>query len=219
VIHKPTLGPYTPDNPKRCQRCGKTLPTGAVLTERCAGLDRTLYALPDWCDHTVLANMQAIRQAGGVARYHTEPLIPPQTNAQHSWNVAMLARALWSDDTTLTLAALLHDTGEVRGDLPAPSKWISPAMKAASNDVEHDARVALGTQLTLTDEQQYRLKLVDYLEACWYCTELRLAGNQFATVIFRRLETPLLKSLNDGRAPEQAINWYCALARIHRGEP
>jgi 5'-deoxynucleotidase YfbR-like HD superfamily hydrolase len=178
-------------------------------------LDRTLYALPDWCDHEALGQMQAIRQAGGVMRYHTEPFIPPQSNAQHSWNVAMLARQLWPNEPHLLLAALLHDTGEVRGDLPAPSKWRNAMLKEASNIIEHEARQEIGTQLFLTADEQFKLKFVDYLEACWYCTELRLAGNQHATVIFNRLLEAINTVKEDKRIPELGRQWLFALRYIH----
>jgi 5'-deoxynucleotidase YfbR-like HD superfamily hydrolase len=180
-------------------------------------IDRTLYALPPWADD-VLAPVQALRQVGGVARYHTEPFIPPQSVAEHSWHVAMLTRALWPDESNLILAALLHDTGEVRGDLPAPSKWVSPVLKEASNIVERDARRQLGTQLSLTEEESFKLKFVDYLEACWYCSELRLAGNQFATVIFDRLAPFVegqLMTQCPGWIPIVASGWWQALKYVH----
>jgi 5'-deoxynucleotidase YfbR-like HD superfamily hydrolase len=179
-------------------------------------IDPTLYALPPWADG-VLAPAQALRQVGGVKRYHTEPFIPPQSVAEHSWHVAMLARLLWPEEPQLVLAALLHDTGELAGDLPAPAKWRSPALKAASNDEERAVREAIGTQLSLTPEESFKLKFVDYLEACWYCTELRIAGNHFATVIFNRLSPFVAKQLFEKPEliPSIGYEWFNVLQNIH----
>ena len=48
------------------------------------------------------AKLQKIRNGGNVKRYHTIPIIREQSNAAHSWGVAVLFDQLWGKQATAT---------------------------------------------------------------------------------------------------------------------
>lgn len=131
------------------------------------------------------ATLLMIRQAGGVRRYHTEPMLPPQRVDSHSWQGAQICLVLWPDRVNVAMAMLNHDTGELAsGDLPAPAKWYNPKLKVEAEHVEVMARVAMGTHYELDADDELRLKFADSVELMWYCGDQYRSGNQFAKEIY-----------------------------------
>lgn len=68
-----------------------------------------------------------ILRASGVTRWHIVRMVRPQSLAEHTFDVVMIARAIAAiagvDDYEITKAALLHDLDEiVTGDIPTPTK-------------------------------------------------------------------------------------------------
>jgi len=68
-----------------------------------------------------------ILRASGVTRWHIVRMVRPQSLAEHTFDVTMIARAIAKiaghDDYEITKAALLHDLDEiVTGDFPTPTK-------------------------------------------------------------------------------------------------
>jgi len=68
-----------------------------------------------------------ILRASGVMRWHIVRTIRPQSLAEHTFDVVMIARAIAKiagvNDYEITKAALLHDLDEiVTGDIPTPTK-------------------------------------------------------------------------------------------------
>lgn len=76
-------------------------------------------------------------RAGHIKRWHIISTQQPQTLAEHNYNVATIALALYNEivggDLTdnpreialLLAAALFHDATETRmGDIPTPGKWL-----------------------------------------------------------------------------------------------
>jgi len=68
-----------------------------------------------------------ILRASGVTRWHIVRTVRPQSLAEHTFDVVMIARAIAKiaghNDYEITKAALLHDLDEiVTGDIPTPTK-------------------------------------------------------------------------------------------------
>jgi len=68
-----------------------------------------------------------ILRASGVKRWHIVRTVQPQSLAEHTFDVVMIARAIAKvaamDDYEITKEALLHDLDEVvTGDIPTPTK-------------------------------------------------------------------------------------------------
>ena len=149
--------------------------------------------LPGYHHDVIFVELANLRQAAGVVRYHTEPMMPKQTIAHHSYNMAMMALRLWPEDHRLVEACLKHDTGEVRtGDIPAPAKWQWPQLKMALADAEFDAEKSLGTYMTLTKLQSTRLRFLDIFELAWFCAEQYAMGNTYAREIYKRILPAIL---------------------------
>ncbi len=90
----------------------------------------------------------------GVARWHMVEMSRPQSVAEHSFNVAMIAGEFASHFRTVeevaavTMMALLHDVDEVHtGDAPSPTKK-EPVLKETF--------------------QGRAVQIADKLEAYWY---------------------------------------------------
>lgn len=68
-----------------------------------------------------------ILRASGVTRWHIVRTVRPQSLAEHTFDVVMIARAIAKiagyNDSEIIKAALLHDLDEiVTGDIPTPTK-------------------------------------------------------------------------------------------------
>lgn len=89
-------------------------------------------------------NIQDILRASSVTRWHIVATSREQNLAEHSFNVAMISRAICKelgiDDTTATKLALEHDLDEIiYGDIPSHTKkklGINPPYKAPQRDID-----------------------------------------------------------------------------------
>jgi len=103
-----------------------------------------------------LETLSKVMDSGDIKRYHTLPTVGEQTNATHSWGVAVIATYLHPDlNARVLLKALMHDVGEIEtGDIPAPVKWENPELKKQLSVLE--ARVAknLEIEYNLTEYEQ-----------------------------------------------------------------
>lgn len=81
-----------------------------------------------------------ILRASGVTRWHIVRTVRPQSLAEHTFDVTMIARAIAKiagvDDYEIIKAALLHDLDEiVAGDIPTPTKERARANGWELNDL------------------------------------------------------------------------------------
>lgn len=145
-----------------------------------------------------LGELLELHRAGGVQRYHTEPVVigDRQTNASHQWGVAALILALHPDPSLqLVRSALSHDLGErVIGDVPHPGKRAFPALREMLDRCEEEAmaarpmyRLVSGHVGDLTSDEYTWLRGCDYLEACLYMFEQRVGGNRYFDESFYKL--------------------------------
>lgn len=136
-------------------------------------------------------NIDLLRQAGGVTRYHTERNLRLQSVAEHSWNVALLVLKFNPDARKeLVVEALLHDTPEVfTGDVPAPAKWASTKLNAALRPLEIEARKQQGTwpPARLTKDERTLLKFCDGAELLLWCLEEARMGNRYTYPITKKV--------------------------------
>lgn len=122
-------------------------------------------------------------RAQDVKRWGIVRMAKQQTLAEHSFNVAMIARAfakvLDVNDEQITKAALCHDLDEIKtGDIPTPFKDAAREQGVELNDIYQHAT---GRTLSMRDEKI--IKLADIVEAAWFCHEYGMgnhAENVFA---------------------------------------
>lgn len=143
------------------------------------------------------------RRLAQIKRYHATPLQQNETVAEHSFYVAMIARALCSviptqkiDVLEVVEKALVHDIEEMfTGDIIQPYKYYDPKLKNLIDKI-NDTMVKkafeglppkLASHLTFlwSDYHQHKkiedkiVKIADKLSLVAYCLEQIQLGNQF----------------------------------------
>lgn len=162
-----------------------------------------------------LAEILDLRRGGRVRRLHTCPTLREQTNADHSWGVAVLLDRLFGAPRELLVEALYHDVAEAEtGDVPATAKWKRPALKAELDGAEVDARRTLGVARGewLGPRHAEALALCDSLELMLFCFEDRRMGNRELEVVFDRLAARMSR---ETAAWERAGDVVLELIRAH----
>lgn len=138
--------------------------------------------------------------AGSVARYHTLS-IRPQTLAEHSWGVAMIAHKISPEGASsrLLLACLHHDLAEkYTGDVPANVKWSHPSLCKELEAIEKKFQEDYGYQEILdglSSQELAILKWADTFELCLYCVQQALQGNREAALVQNRGVNYLVNTL------------------------
>jgi len=102
-----------------------------------------------------------ILRASGVTRWHIVRTVRPQSLAEHTFDVVMIARAVAKiagvDDYEIIKAALLHDLDEiVTGDIPTPTK-----QKARDNGWELNNLYQTVTGRELSPDESLIIRLSD----------------------------------------------------------
>jgi hypothetical protein len=120
-----------------------------------------------------MSNVRTAHSTGQTVRYHTNPVMGrlQQTDADHSWGVAMIILSLHPDPSrNLVAQAIVHDSGEKwAGDLSYPFKKMYPSIRDAHADAEKqlamDHRIP---QFELTLNEVEWLRFADRLECHLY---------------------------------------------------
>lgn len=104
-----------------------------------------------------------ILRASGVTRWHIVRMARPQSLAEHTFDVVMIARAIAKiagiDDYEIIKAALLHDLDEIiTGDIPTPTKVRARANGWELNDLYKDI-----TGRELSPDESLVVQLADKL--------------------------------------------------------
>lgn len=118
-------------------------------------------------------NIQDIMRANYVERWQLVNVSRRQTVAEHSFNVAMIAKAIAEEMegyispdkiAKLTSYALVHDLDEViTGDIPTPTKQRVRDKGVEINDLMNTSPVP--------DLYKRIIKMADYIDALWYLAE------------------------------------------------
>jgi 5'-deoxynucleotidase YfbR-like HD superfamily hydrolase len=138
------------------------------------------------------------RLAGLVKRYHTWPVLQPQTVAEHTWQVLRIWYSIWGAPSREVFSVLLwHDAGEVaNGDLPFPAKSENPALKEIMDGLEHHALIRMGGGRVLppdlSPKQNLAIKVCDLIEMLEYGMHERRLGNVYAEPIVADVGEALL---------------------------
>ena len=142
-----------------------------------------------------------VMNSGDIKRYHTLPTIGEQTNATHSWGVAVIATYLHPNlSAKILLKALMHDVGEIEtGDIPAPVKWENPELKKQLHLLEEKVAKNLEIDYELTEYEQTIFKQADMFELLFFCVKQRRLGNRHINHVFSNG----VEKLSDGNLNEQ----------------
>lgn len=143
-----------------------------------------------------------------VQRYHTWRTIQDQSVGEHSAQIMRILLAVCPDAPRhLIIHCLLHDIGEMAGDLPWPVKKDDPVLKERMtvNELRVHRQMSekhmLPPPVRLTEEEQQLFKFCEYLEMWEHCVQERNMGNRYATIMHTRML--LAASTLMGRLPEE----------------
>ena len=133
-------------------------------------------------------NVNKVLESGLVERYHSNPNVPNQTNAEHQWKVVVLLKHFYPNQKThVYLAAATHDAAElVTGDSPSPAKRMQPALKILLDAMEDEIESEWGIKYNLSKEEKAKIKICDVLEGMHYCHKQIMQGNKLALEPFSK---------------------------------
>lgn len=133
------------------------------------------------------------RAALEVTRYHTWRRTRDQSTGEHSAQVMRILLTVWPDcPRKLLVHCLMHDLGEMTGDIPYPGKLRNPDLKAAKDRLENE-NVAqqceswfMRPPSALSDYEKHVFKTCEYIEMWEYGLQEQNTGNKYGQIIAHR---------------------------------
>ncbi|KKN27334.1 hypothetical protein LCGC14_0865590 [marine sediment metagenome] len=118
-----------------------------------------------------------ILRASGVTRWHIVRTVAPQSLAEHTFDVTMIARAIAKiagyDDYEIMKAAMLHDLDEIyTGDIPTPTK-----VRARENGIELNDLYAKVTGRELSYNETLIIQIADKLADLYWLSMYGLGSH------------------------------------------
>jgi 5'-deoxynucleotidase YfbR-like HD superfamily hydrolase len=145
------------------------------------------------------------RAAGNVRRYHTWAVIKEQTVAEHTWQIMRILLTVWPEAPRKVIVhALMHDAGEMSGDIQYPFKLMFTELKSGSEKAENYVRKA--QQETgappeaahpLSTFERHVFKCCDNLEMWEYGLREVNLGNRYALIIVNRMQRAVAQNIAD----------------------
>lgn len=130
------------------------------------------------------------RRAGDLLRYSGWPVLVPQTNAHHTWNVMRILVQIWPHPPShVLIRALHHDSGELGSvDVPYPHKRDNPVLRAEVNRLEEQSLLDQGIDLPRVEPLwAQRLKAADLLEMMEKGHDELIMGNRLGQPIVNHI--------------------------------
>ncbi len=130
-----------------------------------------------------LQELDTIRKAGLIRRFHTSYMLREQNVAAHTWQAMCILFAIEPTARQQVFTALLmHDVAEIAtGDIPAPVKWASEEMATVLGRLEGDLHDTIGYAPPRLSA--YELALVRYcddMELVLHLADEWRMGNTYA---------------------------------------
>jgi 5'-deoxynucleotidase YfbR-like HD superfamily hydrolase len=143
------------------------------------------------------------RAAGEVRRYSTWRTIRQQNVAEHTWQVLRILLTIWpAAPRNVIIHAVVHDMGEMSGDIQYPFKNMFPELRAgadkAENYVQNRQRISVFERAVF--------KLCDNLEMLEFGMVEVNMGNKYGRIIMDRMQhatSDCMQTLHDMRDTKQ----------------
>ena len=146
--------------------------------------------ISDNVERKLSEKLERFRRGGTVTRYHTHNLLKPPNDAEHQYNVAVIADQIYRaaygrvPHVELFTSALYHDQAEYEtGDIPGWVKRRRPKLKAVLKEVEAEVERNLDISVP-NGELGVLIKVADDLEHVWTCLDEYSRGNQRVSNMF-----------------------------------
>lgn len=146
------------------------------------------------------------RVAGQITRFHTWPRIRDQSVGEHTWQVLRIMLAIWPDcPRKLLVHGVIHDAGEMAGDIPYPFKRNDQILKDRMDAAEasiRDKMYGLPEDIVLSHYEQKFFKLCEFLDMWEFGLHEINLGNNYAFVVATRCIIAA-SSILENMEPEQ----------------
>lgn len=164
-----------------------------------------------------IASIMFCRAGTKVRRFHTEDVIVPETVGHHTCNASLIAICITRGEVSkpLLMALLMHDLAEQKtGDIPAPAKWESEALREALHNLEDTLDLP---HHGLSVNEQILLKFCDYADLGFKAMYEESLGNRTAAGIRDNIVGALYKlplESHPYRKPMNDVRSYIRAAQI-----
>jgi 5'-deoxynucleotidase YfbR-like HD superfamily hydrolase len=145
------------------------------------------------------------RAVGEVRRYSTWAVHRDQSVGEHTWQVMRILLTVWPQaPRSVVVHALMHDAGEMSGDIQYPFKNLFPELRAGADKAENYVRDAqrkspIGAPETphpLSPFEKLVLKACDNLEMVEFGMREVNMGNAYAKIVVSRMVQAVGENLN-----------------------
>ena len=145
------------------------------------------------------------RAAGEVRRYHTWSVHKDQTVGLHTWQILRILLTIWpSAPRNVIVHGLMHDGGEMSGDIQYPFKLLFPELESGSVKAENYVRNmqakgigAPETKHPLSMFEKQVFKACDNLDMWEFGLREMNMGNLYAKIIVERMRDAVSNNLNN----------------------
>lgn len=135
------------------------------------------------------------RAVGEVRRYHTWAVHRDQSVGEHTWQVLRLLLTVWPDaPRNVIIHTLMHDAGEMSGDIQYPFKVMFTELRAGSDKAEEyvkaQQRKVFGAPEAKHPPTQFEktvIKLCDNLEMWEFGMREVNMGNLYGRIVVQRM--------------------------------
>ena len=158
-------------------------------------------------------------RAQHVKRFHIVNTTKSQSVAEHSFNVALLAREIAikmgfdsENIDKVTLAAMFHDMDEViTGDIPTPTKlrFKEKGVDLNNNGIEVPYQSG-------SDSVNRIVKIADYIEAAWFLEEN--GSGRHAESVLADIDAKMEEFIQSTFSLKEATSAYQVLQELNQAE-
>lgn len=150
------------------------------------------------------------RAAGDIRRYHTWAIIKEQSVSAHTWQILRILLTVWPNAPRHVIVyGLIHDMGEMAGDIQYPFKHLFPELRAGSEKAENHVRDtqrkmfgAPEVKHPLSPYENVVFKACDNLEMWEYALREINLGNRYALIVRNRM----MKAVSDNLSTLAQMN-------------
>lgn len=143
------------------------------------------------------------RAAGEIRRYHTWAVHRDQSVGEHTWQIMRILLTIWpAAPRNVMVHGVIHDMGEMAGDIQYPFKNLFPELRAGSDKAENHVREmqrkTLGAPILthpLSPFEHHVFKACDNLEMWEFGLREGNMGNRYGKIVSNRMMRAVMENL------------------------
>jgi len=144
------------------------------------------------------------RAAGEIRRYHTWAVHSDQTVGLHTWQILRILLTVWPNcPRNVIVYGIIHDAGEMSGDIQYPFKILFPELRAGADKAENHVRDMQRKGIGAPPEphplsvfEKAVFKCCDNLDMWEYGLREMNMGNLYAGIIVERMAAAVAENVS-----------------------